>query len=190
MKKVMLWTLLIISPMLYAQQESGLGIKAGLNYNSNGSYFNDAQALVEDPMKNIGFHLGMYGKIDLGSLYLRPELLYTRTQSEYDSGELTLSKLDAPLLLGIDLLGPLGVFAGPSLQYILNNEFEDFSLREVENNFTVGAQLGIALNFTHFGIDLRYERGLTENEVAFVDLSENRIDTRPDQLILGLSLKL
>ena len=94
------------------------------------------------------------------------------------------------MLLGIDLLGPLGVFAGPSLQYILNNEFEDFSLREVENNFTVGAQLGIALNFTHFGIDLRYERGLTENEVAFVDLSENRIDTRPDQLILGLSLKL
>ena len=46
-----------------------------------------------------------------------------------------------------------------------------------------------------FGIDLRYERGFNDNEATFINNNlgagvVSRIDTRPDQLILSLSLIL
>lgn len=188
MKKVMCVILLAMCVTGYAQKGGGFGVTGGLNYGSNGDFENGAQAIIEDPSKNVGFHIGFFGKIDLGLLYLRPEAAYTRTKSEYRSGDLSVSKLDVPLLVGIDVLGPITVFAGPSLQYILKNEFEDFDLETAENDFTVGAQLGVGLNFESFGIDVRYERGLSENEVDFSNIPTNRIDTRPEQIILGLSV--
>ena len=106
-----------------------------------------------------------------------------------------MKKLDAPLLLGIKVLGPLNVFAGPSLQYILDSEFGDISVEEVENDFSVGLNFGIGAQFDKFGLDLRYERGFSENEATFIgnnfgDGVVNRLDTRPDQLILCLSVSL
>jgi hypothetical protein len=190
MKKVIFILIVLISAISWSQKGSGFGLKAGLNYNSNGEFINDSENIAEDPSKKIGFHLGVYGKIDLGGLYIRPEAIYTKTSSEYNSGDLSISKLDVPLLLGIDIVGPLAVFAGPSLQYILKNDFEDFSLEDANDKFTVGAQFGVGLNFKRIGLDLRYERGLSKNEVEFTDLNQNRVDTRPDQLILGASLKL
>lgn len=190
MKKLVFVCFVFCFGSMIAQSENGIGVKAGLNYNSNGEFVNDALDIKEDPSKSIGFHVGLYGKYDLGPVYVRPEAMYTRTSSEYEDADLTISKIDVPLLVGIDIIGPLSVFAGPSLQYILDNEFEDFSLEEANNKFTVGAQLGVGLNFNSIGIDLRYERGLSENEVEFSDIPASRVDIRPDQLILGLSLKL
>ena len=42
---------------------------------------------------------------------------------------------------------------------------------------------------------MRYERGLSNNEINFINanittLNGDRVDTRPDQVILSLSLKL
>jgi len=190
MKQLTFTFIMLLCVCTFAQKNSNFGIKAGLNYNSNGEFFNDAENVVEDPSKNIGYHIGFYGKMDLGLLYIRPEAIYTRTSSEYRSGNFNLTKLDLPLLLGVDILGPISIFAGPSLQYILKNEFEGFSLEQANDKFTVGAQLGIGLNFESIGIDLRYERGLSENEIDFTEIDGSRIDSRPEQLILSLSLKL
>jgi len=190
MKFIQCIFLVLFTTYAVAQNDSDFGLKAGLNYNSNGKFFNDAENAAEDPSKNIGYHVGLFGKIDLGLLYLRPEAIYTRTSSEYRSGNFKLSKLDAPILLGADILGPISIFAGPSLQYILKNEFKDFSLEEANDTFTVGAQFGVALNFERIGVDLRYERGLSKNEIDFTDIDGSRVDARPDQFILSLSLKL
>lgn len=188
--KIIGLTLLLFPASLLSQEESGLGILAGLNFASNGELVDDTTNLREDASRSIGYHVGLFGKADFGLLFLRPELKYTHTQSEYTKADLTVDKLDAPLLLGVDLHKHLSVFAGPSLQYIIDTNFGDFSIDNAEQDITVGLQVGVGLNIEALGIDLRYERGLKQNEAKIANLTETRIDTRPDQLILALSLNL
>jgi hypothetical protein len=170
------------------------GFKAGLNYNANGDYFESIGDNAQNPDRNIGYHVGVFGKIG-NTFYFRPELVYTLTKSDYDSDDFTMKKIDAPLLFGVKVLGPITVFGGPSLQYILDTEFDGINIDDVNDDFTVGLNFGIGLNFNKIGIDLRYERGFSDNEAVFIndnlgDGVVSRIDTRPDQLILSLSLKL
>ena len=190
-KLILLVALTTTCTLAFAQAGSSFGLKGGLNYNANGDYFESIGETIEDPTRNIGYHIGLFGKIG-NRLYVRPEVVYTSTKSEYDSGEFEMQKIDAPLLVGLKVLGPLSIFGGPSLQYILDSEFDGVTIENVENEFTVGLNFGAAINFSTFGIDLRYERGLNENEATFLDNNgvnvNDRIDTRPDQLILSLSV--
>lgn len=175
-----------------AQSENGYGIKLGLNYNANGDYIESINTNAENPDGNVGFHIGVFGKIG-DEIYLKPELIYSRTKSDYSDDSFKMQKIDAPILLGFKVLGPLSVFAGPSFQYIINSKFGDISVKDIKNDFSVGLNFGVGFNLKKIGIDLRYERGFGDNEARFlnnnsVDIS--RLDTRPSQLILGLSLLL
>ncbi len=193
-KKIFLLALffVFVSASTFAQTGNGFGIKAGLNYNSNGTYFESISSNAKHPDRNIGYHLGVFGKIG-NQLYFRPELVYTSTKSDYDSDDFKMQKLDAPLLVGLKVLGPINVFAGPSFQYILDTEFDGIAINDVKNDFSVGLNFGISLSLNKVGIDLRYERGFSDNEATFISnngIGTSRLDTRPDQLILSLSLML
>ena len=176
-----------------AQNGSGFGIKGGLNYNANGDYFQSIGDNAKHPDRNIGYHLGVFGKIG-DKLYFRPELVYTNTKSDYDGDDFKMKKLDAPMLVGLRILGPINVFGGPSFQYILDTDFNDINIKDVKNDFTVGLNFGIGLDLGKLGLDLRYERGFSDNEAKFINtdlgVAESRLDTRPDQLILSLAVKL
>jgi hypothetical protein len=181
-----------ISTLTLAQSSSGIGFKAGLNYNGNGNYFESISSNAQHPDRNIGYHFGLFGKIG-NQLYFKPELIYSNTKSDYNSASFKMQKIDAPLLIGLKVLGPVSVFAGPSFQYILDSEFDGISINDVENDFSVGLNFGIALNIKKIGIDIRYERGFSNNEATFLSnngIGTSRLDTRPNQLILGLSLIL
>ncbi|MBV7268671.1 porin family protein [Winogradskyella luteola] len=184
--------LALIGFSVNAQKGSAFGFKGGLNYSANGDYFEAIGDNAKNPDRNVGYHLGVFGKIG-NQFYFRPELIYTATKSDYDNNDFNVKKLDAPLLVGIKVLGPVSVFGGPSLQYILDTEFDGIDIDNVEDDFSVGLNFGIALNFNKIGIDLRYERGFSDNEATFLsnnNISISRIDTRPDQLILSLSIAL
>jgi hypothetical protein len=194
MKKLIITALLFstFSMTMLAQEGSSFGIKGGLNYNANGDYFESIGDNAQHPDRNVGFHIGVFGKIG-DELYFRPELVYTSTKSDYNSDAFTMKKIDAPLLVGLNVLGPISIFAGPSLQYILDTEFDGIAIENVDDDFTVGLNFGIGLNFNKIGIDLRYERGFSENEATFIgnnDINVSRLDTRSDQLILSLSVAL
>lgn len=196
MKKLILAIILafISGISIQAQNGSGFGIKGGLNYNGNGDYFESIGANAEHPDRNIGYHIGIFGKIG-DKLYFKPELIYTSTKSSYDSDDFRMKKFDSPLLVGVKVLGPVSVFGGPSLQYIVDTEFDGITIDDVNDDFTIGLNFGIGLNFNKFGIDLRYERGFSDNEATFINNNlgtgiVSRIDTRPEQLILSLSLIL
>lgn len=195
MKKTLLTAAIaLISITAFAQSGSGFGVKGGLNYNGNGKYFDSVEDAFNSPDRNVGFHLGVFGKIG-NTLYVRPELVYTSTKSGYDNGDLKINKLDVPVLVGLKVIGPLHVFAGPAFQYILNTKFDGVTIGDIENDFSVGLNMGIGVNLGKLGLDLRYERGFSENEVNFINtnltnLSGDRVDSRPDQLILSLSVKL
>lgn len=183
---------IVIPTTAISQTATGVGIKAGLNYNGNGNYFESISANAENPDRNIGYHVGLFGKIGK-QVFFRPELVYTSTKSDYNDDSFKMQKLDAPLLVGLKVLGPLSVFGGPSLQYILDSEFDGISINNVENDFSVGLNFGIGLNLNKLGIDLRYERGFSDNEATFINNNINmpdRLDTRPVQLILSISLIL
>lgn len=187
-----LLTIVFISATTAAQTSKGFGIKAGLNYNANGDYFDSVNANSKNPDRNIGYHVGVFGKIG-DKIYLRPEFVYTSTKSDYTNDSFDMQKLDAPILVGAKILGPLSVFGGPSFQYILDSEFDGISINNIENDFSVGLNFGIGFNLKKVGIDLRYERGFNNNEANFLQnnaINPDRLDTRPDQLILSLALVL
>jgi len=194
MKKIFITSLLFFGFLfnIQGQNSNGFGLKAGINYNANGKYFESINANSENPDRNVGFHIGAFGKVG-DKIFFKPEIVYTKTKSDYDSDDFTMQKLDAPLLVGVKFLNYFNAFGGPSLQYILDTEFDGVAINEVEKDFTVGLNFGFGVSFNTIGIDLRYERGFTENEATFVSnngLNVSRIDTRPDQLILSLSILL
>jgi len=201
MKKGFFILMFIITATASAQ--SSFGVKAGLNYGDNGKIeFKDFSSTGEDVSKGadskVGYHLGIFYRAEMGGFYLKPELLYTKTKSSYDynneNADYNISKLDLPVMLGVKLIGPVHVFAGPSFQYILDNEFDGVSIGDVENEFTIGAQFGAGLQIGRVGLDVRYERGLSENEAQVLDLNNpnglKRVDSRPNQFILAVSLDL
>lgn len=203
MKKTFLLAVLSLYGLTaIAQKDSGFGIKGGLNYNQNGDLIasvGDAAAdVVEGSSGKIGYHVGVFGKIELAKIYIRPEAIYTRTTSNYDvdgtSTDFNISKIDVPVLLGINLIGPLHVFAGPAFQYQVENDLEGFSINEAEKDFTVGLHAGIGVNLGKLGLDVRYERGFSDNEATFIGNNvsniDGRVDSRPSQVIFGLSLKI
>ena len=192
-KTILLAAFALMGITAFAQQGSGFGIKGGLNYGANGDYFQSAENAYKDPKSNVGYHIGVFGKLG-DKIYFRPELVYTKMKSDYDNSSFDMSKLDAPLLVGVNIIGPLQVFAGPALQYILDTDFENVSIGDAKNDFSVGLNIGAGVSFGKFGIDLRYERGFNKNEITILDNNNvpigDRIDTRPDQLILSLGLRL
>lgn len=203
MKKTLLVAVFaLIGATALAQSGSGFGIKAGLSYNKNGDLIQTAstgtQDIVEGAKGKAGYHFGFWGKLDFPKIYLRPELVYSKTKSSYDvdgdSQDYDISKLDMPVLLGYKLIGPLHIFAGPAFQYTLNNDLGDLEVEDVKNDFTVGLNAGVGVNLGNIGLDVRYERGFSKNEAEFIsdnvaDLS-GRVDSRPSQVIFALSLKL
>lgn len=180
--------------LLQAQFE--FGVKAGLNYDSLGDVnYNDISATQLSAGSKTGFHVGVYGKLDLLLFYLRPELQFTKINSGFQNTDIGLSKIEAPILLGYKVLGPLSAFAGPSFQYILDENIEGTTLTDIEENFTVGLQIGTRLSLGRFGLGIRYERGFTDNDILIlgmngVPIDGNRIDARPNQFIVSASYEL
>lgn len=203
MKKTLLVAVFaLIGATAWAQSGSGFGVKAGLSYNKNGDLISTVsgggQDIVEGAEGKAGFHFGFWGKLDFPKIYLRPELVYSKTKSSYDvdgeSQDYDISKLDMPVLLGYKLIGPLHIFAGPAFQYTLKNDLGDLQVEDVKNDFTVGLNAGVGVNLGKIGLDVRYERGFSENEAEFIDNNittvSGRVDSRPSQVIFALSLKL
>nr|WP_299384075.1 outer membrane beta-barrel protein [Allomuricauda sp.] len=201
-KALFIAVLALMGTAAYAQSGSGFGIKAGLSYNKNGDLVGTvgdaAQNITEGAEGKTGYHFGFWGKLDFPKLYLRPEIVYTKTKSTYqvqgNSNDYDVSKLDVPVLLGYKLVGPLHVFAGPAFQYTLSNDLGDLDIDDVESDFTVGLNAGIGVNIGRLGLDVRYERGFSENEAQLIgdniaDIS-GRVDSRPSQVIFSASLKL
>jgi hypothetical protein len=183
---LLVFALMVFYQSAHSQTRGGFGIKGGMNYNSNGRYFQDAQAIWGDPKNNLGYHLGIFGKLNAGPIYLRPEINYSNLKSEINLVQLETQRLDAPILVGLNLFGPLvSVFAGPSFHYYLQDELRDFDYKK----FNSGYQFGVGLNLGSIGLDLRYERVLNGQTVNIDNVITGDGDFKFQQLMLGLSFK-
>ena len=199
-KRTIIFSMVFFASIMLMNAQNDFGIKGGLSYNTNGD-LKEFTTEVSDIYKNegkgkSGFNVGFYGKLDLGAIYIRPELVYTKTTSEYElntgnTEDYKISKLDVPVLVGFKLIGPLNIFAGPAFQYYLENDLKGIQISDVENDFSVGVNIGLSVEIGRFGIDARYERGLSENEANWTNAGETfTLDSRPEQLIFSLSYSL
>jgi len=198
---------LFLSTLFSTQaQFFNVGIKGGFNYNSNGdligtisdSNFDDY--FTRTSHGDSGYNFGVFADIKLPFwLYLRPELVYTHTESYYEGVDdskpkLSINKMDIPVLVGIRLVKIVRLFIGPSFQYIINAEFDDIKSTDYED-FTVGIQVGAGLEFGRLGFDVRLEQGLSSSEAEFIgeflpeEYADIKIDTRPSQIIFGVYWK-
>ncbi|AZJ35766.1 porin family protein [Tenacibaculum singaporense] len=199
MKKVILMVFLFLGGFQLAQSQIQGGIKGGINYNSDS--FSDVKDDVFNGAKSkTGFHAGAWLRIKLPAtgLYIRPELVYTQLSNEVQYKPTTtvttydIQKIDIPVLLGLNFLKVGHVFAGPSFQYILDSDFDIEDLKQVDSDgFSVGLQLGAGIELGKLGLDVRWERALSDTEAEFVDSNVGNVnfDTRVNQIIIGLSYR-
>jgi hypothetical protein len=181
--------------------QKAFGIKGGVNYNNNGdaTFSSTGDDVIQGAESKSGFHAGLWfrGKVPIIGLYIRPELVYTQVKSEYiesesNSSNYEFSKIDVPILLGKNFLGFATAFIGPSFQYILNDDFEFSEVTTDDfDKFSVGLQMGLGIEFGSLGIDVRWERGLSETEANFSqENTDFTVDNRTNQIIFGLSYQL
>lgn len=200
MKKLILIMVLAFGISQTTNAQFSYGIKAGINYNNNGdvTFKSAGNDIVNGAKSRSGFHAGLWfrGKIPVLGLYLRPELVYTQVKSEYlykgSNTDYDFKKLDVPILVGTKVLGFGNVFIGPSFQYIIDDSFKFSNLSSDDfKKFSVGMQMGFGVEFGALGIDVRWERGLSNSEAIFVDNNINvTIDNRTNQIIFGVSFRL
>jgi len=160
--------------------QTSYGMKGGLNYGATGDYENFSQvagdvSTVENGKESTGYHLGAFAKFEFLGIFLQPELVYTSLKTEYKTFDYRMNKIDAPILLGLNVFGPINIKAGPSFQYVLNNDLEnsDFEISDVDNEITLGYQLGAGLDLGRLGFDVRYEGAFNENN-AFGNMAADR----------------
>ncbi|MET2984136.1 porin family protein [Aureibaculum conchae] len=191
-------TLTLTTTLLSAQVDFGL--KGGVNYNFGG----DLSELLSDTGNNVediitgadnkaGFHVGLYSKIHFMGMYLRPELIYTELNNSYDSdGDVTTDfktkKVDIPILLGTKLFGPVHIYAGPSIQYLIKSDFSQDEIENIKtNDFSVGLQIGTGLQLGRLGIDVRWEKGFSNDLDGKLGSTNINVDNRPNQIVFGLA---
>ncbi len=152
--------------------------------------------------QDYGYHLGLYTRFKFLGLYVQPEALFTKlnteiTIDEYENGmptgntddaRISYTRLDFPIMVGLKL-GPVRVNAGPIASRVITNETEGISIDLQDGSFW-GCQAGIGLDLWKILIDLKYEDGFNSqtNQVTFAG-QQFDVDSRTSQLILSLGYR-
>lgn len=174
MKKLNAFVLaLSVSLLSFAQDKPKFGLKGGLNvakliYNDN-----------TDADWRTGFHAGGLAHVHLTpSFSLQPEIYYSSQGAKIPYAntkmDLKLSYIQVPLLLQYNFSNGFRLQGGPQVGFLagVSDKVDDVELNVYStDNFKtvdVSLPLGISyLGFSGFGVDTRYNIGLTNiNETA------------------------
>ncbi|WP_152287164.1 outer membrane beta-barrel protein [Flavicella marina] len=208
MKRVLLAIAFVIGAIQFSNAQISYGLKAGLNFASP----SDAVTIdgSGDPQPNTSldantsWHAGgwLRVKVPVLGLYVRPEVIYTSISATLPEsvnmigGDYKLDRIDVPVLVGLKMFGVGNVFAGPVFEYVLTSDFNvsNETITSVKtDDFFVGAQIGVGLEFWKLGLDVRYETAFSSNTTTFGDpnfpQASIEMDNSPDQFIVGLSYK-
>ncbi len=189
---------LCMSSIAFSQMNFGL--RGGLNFASVGNMKSYTQGVfnskVDSDVKT-GYHLGVWGRtaLPIVGIYVQPELNYIHLKTEYsNNGDYTLDKIDIPVLAEMKILSVGRVFVGPSFQYLINDDLDIDGVKDIDSDdFTVGIQFGAGVQLGKLGADIRYDIGLNDTESNFLNEATGTsftVDSRPSQVILGISYKL
>ena len=170
------------------------------NFGTAGDFINTAtsQETILNGDTGIGFHVGGHARLEFTKFYVLGETYFTLLHAALETVDYTLSKVDTPILLGVNIGKSLSLQAGPSFQFIVNNSLDNLNSLgsiittedlEPENRLTIGYQVGVRVQLEKFGIDLRYEGFFNDNRIPAVVTETSNLDlnTRPEQVLLSIS---
>ena len=210
--------ILLISFSFAKAQEYTFGVKGGINFNNIGElyHYGNASGLGinvtpnEDTVfpaeKEMGIQFGAFAMIAFDKFFIRPEVIYVSSKNNYPlalkTANWTSTKIDIPLLLGYKVYDPVSIYAGPSFSSI-----SEMKLEGVENDpnypFTfkkssTSINAGILVEYGKFGIDLRYQYGITKVAEQRVNINRGDYGTNiadlleynPSQIMLSVHINI
>jgi len=205
----------ILMAVLFSVQyvNAQFGIRAGLNSTATqvDEILQNADGIDEYKVSaaeaNVGFHFGLMGRINLGNLYVAPEVLFSSISSQMNVEDLinggtkladqSYKKIDVPILVGRKF-GPddfaLRLEVGPVASFMLSSEsaLTEITKEEVKEDLksaTWGFQAGVGVDlFEKIGVGVRYEGGLSSlGEGITIAGKQQTFDARTQQWILSLA---
>ena len=97
-------------------------------------------------------------------------------------------------MLGYKVFGFVNIFAGPRFEFVKNVSYDNIDVDDLKNQYRLGLQYGLGLKFGKFEIDLRAERGFSENEINFMEnkaeIKNQYITSQGRLYLLGVSYYL
>ena len=149
-----------------------IGVEGGINLSSfNGSSAGAVYA------SRLGFVGGGFLNLPLGSsLSIQPELLYAQKGGKINGSDFQLDYVEIPILLDVNILGPLGIILGPAF-----NANVASTTGVTVNSTDVGLVLGAQIIASKFLFSGRYEVGLTDLN------TDAKIQNGTFTLLVGLS---
>lgn len=164
---ILIFSLIILTGTVVKAQESVFfGAKAGVNFtNMNSDRFSDNNTMT-------GLHLGLLAEIPITDRFsIQPEVLYSTMGTSAEeimlggspgTTEYKLDYIQVPVLAKVYLTQSLSLEAGPSFNFLVNEEIggeeTDFG-----SSFEFGGAVGASYKFRggFFG-DVRYFNGFTD----------------------------
>ncbi len=177
-----------------------VGVKAGINYSKNndltvaGGFTGINERFSSE--RKVGFTAGVFARASFGKLFLQPELLYTQTQSSYDTNpDLRINYLELPVLVGVKLHEQFSLYSGPSIQFVINNQFSQVFDLDFDATSAFALNIGGQFQLNKMGIDIRYVGNVSDNLATYLDAIAAdglgySINTKSDQWVISLSYRL
>ncbi|HEY6503726.1 MAG TPA: porin family protein [Chitinophagaceae bacterium] len=148
-------------------QNVNIGIKAGLNLytiNSDNNTNYDTKA---------GFHLGLLGHIHMAKQFaLQPEIVYSAQGAKYTTDgvetKINLGYINVPVMFQYMFDNGFRLQAGPQVGFLINAKAETNNVSaDIKDNlngidFALGVGAGYVNPASGFGIDARYNLGLSD----------------------------
>jgi len=145
-----------------AAQHINIGIKGGLN-----AFWLSNDNNVKTDTK-LGFHAGLIGHIHASSQFaFQPELYYSVQGAQYTVAgsdlKLNLNYVNVPLLLQYMFDNGFRLQAGPQAGFLVSAKSNNTDVKNAYESFDLGIVGGISYvnPATDFGVDLRYNHGLS-----------------------------
>lgn len=154
---------LMMAGSLFSQTHThnNMGVKAGVNL------YNVHNSNTSDPDINLGLHLGLLTHMHLTEAFaLQPEIYYSMQGSRSGDNRLNLGYVNVPILVQYMFAEGFRIQVGPQLGVLLhgNTNAANGSVRDHYNTLEAGISIGASYIHTpsSFGVDLRYNHGLTD----------------------------
>lgn len=184
---------------LYAQDYT-FGVKGGINFNSIGELYHYGNWAGANPTpindtyytadKEMGTLFGAFAMMTFDKFFFRPEIIYVSSKNSYPlalkTSHWTSTKIDIPLLFGYKIYEPVSLYAGPSFSSISDMKLEgnQENLRPFTyKKSSTAINAGILVDFNRFGIDLRYQYGITKVEPLEIDIDRGTFGTNRGRLL-------
>lgn len=187
MKRITLLLSLTLLIFVVRAQESGFGIKGGVNL-STYEFSENGNSVTPDRVgkPHFGFfYTGMVNK----NFAIQPEVLYHSTgyDPSANSGinSLYADYLALPVMFKLYIFDKINIHAGPEIAFLLGARANDVNIKDgiKTTNFSIGMGTELYL-YDYLGVSFRYSLGLTNTNKSDLDVSQ-----KSDNIQISLIMK-